>query len=388
MTRYALALAALCALGLPALAPSAARAQPAPSQLPGQGTTVAVQEFTGNASDEYLRNVVSTVRGSLVARGSIVAPASRLNEAIGVAPPRGAVDLARRIQSAGITHLVQGNVRLLVGQYTLTLTLLEAGTGRAATQERIVHEDAAGETVAAMLDALFAPNALGPPPPDPDALAREEAARRQREEEARRQQEAEAQRRAEAERAARERAEREARERAEREARETRAFDQRGPLAIGLGMGLGGRVSEGRAAPTNLLSRAAPSDPSAFALLFRAEVGYAIRAVRGLEVVGVIGAMSSPTSAFLLGGGAQYTFPVTARFPLRASAGVTLGLYQGVSGARATTAWITPYARAEYTFGASPWSAFAGLSLDIAPASEGGVTTLSALLGARFRIAL
>lgn len=383
MNRYAVTLAALCAAGVASLAPTAARAQPAPAQLPGQGTTVAVQEFSGNASDEYLRNVASTVRGSLIARGSSVAPASRLNEAIGVSPPSGAVDLARRIQSAGITHLLQGNVRLLVGQYTLTLTLLEGGTGRSATQERIVHEDNAGETVAAMLDALFAPNALGPPPPDPDAVRREEEARRQREEEARRQREEEA-RRAETDRAARER---EARERAEREARETRAFDQRGPLALGLGMQLGGRLSEGRAAPTNLISRTAPSDPSGFAYLLRAEVGYSIRAVRGLEVLGAIGVMTSPTTAFLLGGGAQYTFPVTARLPIRASAGVTLGLYQGISGARTTTAWITPFARAEYTFGASPWSAFAGLAVDIAPASDGGVTTLSVMLGARFRIA-
>lgn len=387
MNRYAITLAALCSLGVAALAPTAARAQPAPTQLPGQGATVAVQEFTGNASDEYLRNVASTARGSLIARGSVVAPASRLNEAIGVSPPSGTVDLARRIQSAGITHLLQGTVRLLVGQYTLTLTLVEGGTGRSATQERIVHEENAGETVAAMLDALFAPNALGPPPPDPDAVRREEEARRQREEEARRQQEADAARRAEAERTAQERAAREARERAAREAAETRAFDQRGPLAIGLGMQLGGRVSEGRAAPTNLLTGTAPSDPSAFAYLLRAEVGYSIRAVRGLEVLGAIGVMTSPTTAFLLGGGAQYTFPVTARLPIRASAGVTLGLYQGISGARTTTAWITPFARAEYTFGASPWSAFAGLALDIAPAGDGGVTTLSLMLGARFRVA-
>lgn len=370
---------ALCLGALPiALSPNAI-AQSPPASLPGQGSTVAVQDFTGNASDGYLQSVAGVVRGSLVARGSSVATRTQLNEAIGVSPPSGVLDLARRVGHAGITHLLQGEIRLLSNQYTLSLTLIEGNTGRSARQERIVHEDDAGPTVASMLDALFAPNAMSPAPEDPELRRREEEARRQAEADAQRLREEEARRQAE-----------EARRRAAQAvtpAAEPRLFDRRGPLSVGLGLQFGGRISEGRAAPTNLLSRTAPSDPSTFAMLLRAEVGYSIRAVRGLEVLGVIGVMTSPTTAVVLGGGAQFTFPASARLPLRGSAGVALGLFQGASGARATAVWINPYLRAEYTFGASPWSAFAGLSLDIAPANEGGVTTLSALLGARFRIA-
>ncbi|MEZ4390447.1 MAG: hypothetical protein R3A48_05070 [Polyangiales bacterium] len=377
MKRLALA---LCLGALPLAFAAPARAQPAPSALPGQGTVVAVQDFTGAGSDGFLQGVAGVVRGSLVARGSSVATRTDLNEAIGVSPPTSVLDLARRIGQAHITHLLQGEVRPLSGQYTLSLTLIEGGTGRSARQERIVHEDDAGPTVASMLDALFAPNAMSPPPEDPAERARAEAEARRLADEA----------------AARARAEEEARRLAEQAQRlaqpratpeaPARRFDERGPLSVGVGLLLGGRVSAGRAAPTNLLSPTAPSDPSTFAMLLRAEVAYSIRAVPGLEVLGAIGVMTSPTTAFHVGGGAQFTFPASARLPLRGTAGVALGLFQGASGARATTVWINPFARAEYTFGASPWSAFAGLSVDIAPADEGGVTTLSALLGARFRI--
>jgi hypothetical protein len=371
-----LALALALAL-LPAALPSAAFAQtPAPPSLPGQGVTVALQDFTGNASDGYLQGVAGVVRGSLVARGSIVATRTQVNEAIGVSPPTGLLDLARRIGQASITHLLQGEVRLLSGQYTLTLTLVEGNTGRSARQERIVHEDDAGPTVASMLDALFAPNAMGPAPEDPEA-------RRRADEEAR------------------QRAEAEARRVAEEDARRpaaavtpppattpavTRDFDARGPLSVGLALMPGGRISDGRAAPTNLISRTAPSEPGAGAFLLRAEVGYSIRSVRGLEVVGALGFMTTPSAAMFLGGGAQFTFPASSRLPIRGTAGVALGLFQGFSGARVTTLWLNPFVRAEYTFGSSPLSAFAGLSFDIAPAGDGGVTTLTAMLGARFRI--
>jgi hypothetical protein len=371
-----LALALALAL-LPAALPSAAFAQtPAPPSLPGQGVTVALQDFTGNASDGYLQGVAGVVRGSLVARGSIVATRTQVNEAIGVSPPTGLLDLARRIGQASITHLLQGEVRLLSGQYTLTLTLVEGNTGRSARQERIVHEDDAGPTVASMLDALFAPNAMGPAPEDPEA-------RRRADEEARQRAEAEARRAADEE--ARRRAAAVTPPPATTPA-VTRDFDARGPLSVGLALMPGGRISDGRAAPTNLISRAAPSEPGAGAFLLRAEVGYSIRSVRGLEVVGALGFMTTPSAAMFLGGGAQFTFPASSRLPIRGTAGVALGLFQGFSGARVTTLWLNPFVRAEYTFGSSPFSAFAGLSFDIAPAGDGGVTTLTAMLGARFRI--
>jgi hypothetical protein len=371
-----LALALALAL-LPAALPSAAFAQtPAPPSLPGHGVTVALQDFTGNASDGYLQGVAGVVRGSLVARGSIVATRTQVNEAIGVSPPTGLLDLARRIGQASITHLLQGEVRLLSGQYTLTLTLVEGNTGRSARQERIVHEDDAGPTVASMLDALFAPNAMGPAPEDPEA-------RRRADEEARQRAEAEARRAADEE--ARRRAAAVTPPPATTPA-VTRDFDARGPLSVGLALMPGGRISDGRAAPTNLISRAAPSEPGAGAFLLRAEVGYSIRSVRGLEVVGALGFMTTPSAAMFLGGGAQFTFPASSRLPIRGTAGVALGLFQGFSGARVTTLWLNPFVRAEYTFGSSPFSAFAGLSFDIAPAGDGGVTTLTAMLGARFRI--
>jgi hypothetical protein len=374
-----LALALALAL-FPAALPTAAFAQtPAPPSLPGQGVTVALQDFTGNASDGYLQGVAGVVRGSLVARGSVVATRTQVNEAIGVSPPTGVLDLARRIGHANITHLLQGEVRLLSGQYTLTLTLVEGNTGRSARQERIVHEDDAGPTVASMLDALFAPNAMGPAPEDPEA-------RRRADEEARQRADAEARRAADEE--ARRRAAAVTPPRATTPATPavTREFDARGPLSLGLALMPGGRISDGRAAPTNLLSRTAPSEPGAGAFLLRAEVGYSIRSVRGLEVVGALGFMTTPSAAMFVGGGAQFTFPASSRLPLRGTAGVALGLFQGFSGARVTTLWLNPFVRAEYTFGSSPVSAFAGLSFDIAPAGDGGVTTLTAMLGARFRI--
>ena len=371
-----LALALALAL-LPAALPSAAFAQtPAPPSLPGQGVTVALQDFTGNASDGYLQGVAGVVRGSLVARGSIVATRTQVNEAIGVSPPTGLLDLARRIGQASITHLLQGEVRLLSGQYTLTLTLVEGNTGRSARQERIVHEDDAGPTVASMLDALFAPNAMGPAPEDPEARRRaDEEARQRADEEARRAADEEARRRAAA-----------VTPPPATTPAVTRDFDARGPLSVGLALMPVGRISDGRAAPTNLISRAAPSEPGAGAFLLRAEVGYSIRSVRGLEVVGALGFMTTPSAAMFLGGGAQFTFPASSRLPIRGTAGVALGLFQGFSGARVTTLWLNPFVRAEYTFGSSPFSAFAGLSFDIAPAGDGGVTTLTAMLGARFRI--
>jgi hypothetical protein len=374
MRPFALALALAL---LPAALPTAAFAQtPAPPSLPGQGVTVALQDFTGNATDGYLQGVAGVVRGSLVARGSSVATRTQVNEAIGVSPPTGLLDLARRIGHANITHLLQGEVRLLSGQYTLTLTLIEGNTGRSARQERNVPEDEAGPTVASMLDALFAPNAMGPAPEDPEA-------RRRADEEARQRAEAEARRAADEE--ARRRAAAVTPPPATTPA-VTRDFDARGPLSIGLALMPGGRISDGRAAPTNLISRTAPSEPGAGAFLLRAEVGYSIRSVRGLEVVGALGFMTTPSAAMFLGGGAQFTFPASSRLPIRGTAGVALGLFQGFSGARVTTLWLNPFVRAEYTFGSSPFSAFAGLSFDIAPAGDGGVTTLTAMLGARFRI--
>jgi hypothetical protein len=95
--------------------------------------------------------------------------------------------------------------------------------------------------------------------------------------------------------------------------------------------------------------------------------------------------LTTPTTAVGIGAGAQYTFPSSGRLPLRGTAGVLLGVWQGASGARATTLWFNPYVRAEWGFTPTV-AAFAGISLDVAPADNGGVTALGFMAGARFRL--
>jgi hypothetical protein len=127
------------------------------------------------------------------------------------------------------------------------------------------------------------------------------------------------------------------------------------------------------------------TEPSSLAFALRGDAAYSIRAVRGLEVTGALLFSMSPSTAFALGAGAQMSFPATSRGRFRGTAGATLGLYQGLSGAQITTVWLGAQARAEYALSATV--AFtAGVSLDIAPGSNGGVVTLAATAGVRLRL--
>lgn len=352
-------------------------AQPAAS--PVAGRVVAVVPFTGGATAELNANIEAAVRGALLARGASVPSRDAVMVGIGMTAPTDALGWARVGRGMSASDVIRGEVRPLAGQFNLTLTRYESASGRAATAARNVGEGEVGDDINAMVDALYDPANLGPAPEDPDARAREEEARRQREAEERRRAE-------EAQRDAAARAAEAERRRQEQYAREhpVALFDQGGPFAVGASLTFGGLLSGVREAPSTVITGNPPEAASSFAMALRVDGAYSIRAVRGLEVVAQLGLLVSPTTAVMLGAGAQFTFPASARLPLRGVGGFVIGLFQGATGARATTVWLSPYARAEWAF-SQRVSAFAGVSLDVAPAGEGGVTTLGFTAGARFR---
>lgn len=357
-------------------APAVVCAQVTPS--PDANRTVAVVPFTGGATADLMGDIEAAVRGSLLARGARVPPRDAVLVGLGVTPPHDALGYAHMGQSMSATHVLVGTVTPLAGQYNLTLTLYEASSGRSAQQARNIGEGDTGPLVNEMLTALFEPSALGPAPVDPDAQRRADEERRRQEAQA----QADAQRRAEEE--ARRRADEE-RQRREREERDhpVRRYDQAGPIALGASLTVGGRLS-GTSTPSAMALHGQVPAASGVASLLRIEAAYALSAVRGLELTAAFMVMMSPTNAIGLGAGAQYTVPSSGRFPLRGTFGATVGLFQGVSGARATTVWLSPFARAEY--GITPAvNVFAGVSLDVAPAGTGGVTTLGFTAGLRVR---
>lgn len=366
----ALACLALSA-GAAALAPRAAHAQTAQGSQPAQ-RVVGVLPFRGNATQDLLDDAETAVREALAARGVRVPDRASVRAQLGVDAPRDPQSVAGFGRNLGATHVITGAVQPLAGQYNLTLTLTEVASARTATQQANVGGDAGGD-VGRMVDALLDPAALGPPPVDP------EVERRRREEAERRQ---EAERRAAEEQRRRQA---DAQRRAWEAAHPERSFDAGGRVAIGLGLHVGGLLSGTRAQPATA-SGSQPSEPSSLAFLLRAEGAYSLPSVAGLEVLGALMLMTSPTTALGLGGGAQYTFPARGRLGLHGTAGAVLGLFQALSGARITTVWIEPFVRAEYQFSQGV-AAFAGASLDLAPGGNGGVVTLTAAAGLRLRFA-
>lgn len=354
-------------------------AQPlAPSELPGRGQVIIVMPFTGNARQDVLDNAEAVVRNALLGRGARVPERSTVLAAAGVAPPTEPTLIVNFAQNMGATHAITGVVAPLQGQYNLSLTLYEVPSRRSTHQERNVTEDEASTSVAAMIDALFAPNALGPAPVDPEEQRRQEEARRAAEQERLRQE-------AEQRRTAAQRAEEEARRRqaAYEAAHPTRRYDEAGPFAVGLTLGLGGLIGGTRNAPSTVLA-GQNSGGSSAAFAMRLQGDYALAAVRGLEVHAELGFLTVPTSAVLVGAGAQFSLPAESRSRFRATGGAALGIFAGVSGARLVSFWMSPYVRAEYQI-TSQFSAFAGLGLDLVPGGNGGFTALEALLGARVR---
>lgn len=371
----ALALAGL--LGGVWLAPATAAAQPV---APAAQRVVVLLPIEGSATQDLMADAESTLRGSLLARGARLPDRAAINLGLGLSPPTDAAALARAAQGMGATQVIRAALRPFAGQYNLSLSLVDAASGRTATREESIHHEDAGEVVGRMLDALLDPANWSAPPVDP-SLAREAEARRLAEEEAARQRAT-----TEAE-AARRRAEEAARRQREADAlaHPVRGYADGGPWAVGLSLVAGGRLSGVRAPSGMVLSGNAPAEASSAAVALRAEGAYALGALRGLEVAAAVMVLTTPTSAVGFGAGAQYTFPASGRLPLRGTAGVLLGVWQGVSGARATTLWLNPYVRAEWGFTPTV-QAFLGLSLDVAPAGNGGVTALGVMAGVRFRL--
>lgn len=363
----ALALAGL--LGGVWLAPATAGAQPV---APAAQRVVVLLPIEGSATQDLVADAESTLRGSLLARGARLPDRAAINLGLGLSPPTDAGALARAAQGMGATQVIRAALRPFAGQYNLSLSLVDAASGRTATREESIHHEDAGEVVGRMLDALLDPANWSAPPVDP-TLAREAEARRLAEDEAARQRAT-----TEAEAARRQRE-------AEALAHPVRGYADAGPWAVGLSLVAGGRLSGVRAPSGMVLSGNAPAEASSAAVALRAEGAYALGALRGLEVAAAVMVLTTPTSAVGFGAGAQYTFPSSGRLPLRGTAGVLLGLWQGVSGARATTLWLNPYVRAEWGFTPTV-QAFLGLSLDVAPADNGGVTALGVMAGVRFRL--
>lgn len=360
--------ALLLALALtPALSLAQTQPVPPPAAQPMAQRTVVVLPFRGRATHERIDEVERAVRAVLASRGARVPDAAAVRAAMGVDAPRDAQSVAGFGRNLAGTHVIVGEVQPFAGQYNLTLTLTEVATARVATRQDNVGDSDAGAVLARMLDALFDPASLGPAPVDPEEERRRREAEQQRAEAERRRTEEQARQAAEQRR----RAEAERQRRFEAENPERR-FDQGGPVGIGVGLHLGGHFS-GR------------PGASSTAFLLRAEGSYAIRAAPGLEVLGAVMLMTTPTTALGVGGGAQFTFPARGRGRFRGTGGVVLGLFQGLSGAQLTTAWIEPYVRAEF-HATGALAVFAGLSLDAAPGDNGGLVALTGAAGVRLRV--
>lgn len=353
------------------LAPALARAQTQPAAQPaGQPLaqrTVVVLPFRGRATQDRVDEAERAVRAVLASQGARVPDAAAVRASMGVDAPRDAQSVAGFGRVLAGTHVISGEVQPFAGQYNLTLTLTEVASARVATQQVNVGDGDAGAVIAQAITALFDPAALGPAPVDPEEERRRREAEQRRQEDERRRTE-EQRRQEEARRRA---AEAERQRRYELENPERR-FDQGGPVGIGAALHVGGHFS-GR------------PGASSTAFLLRLEGSYAITAVPGLEVVAAAMFMTTPSTALGLGGGAQFTFPARSRGRFRGTGGVVLGLFQGLSGAQITTAWIEPFARAEF-HATSTLSIFAGLSLEAAPGDNGGLTAVTGLAGVRLRV--
>ncbi len=349
------------------VSPSVACAQPS--------SLVVALPFDGNATDELLDAAYLATRSALVARGATVPERTTVRAALPVAPPTDRQGLVALGRSMGGTHVLTGHVTPLTGQYNLELTLYEIATGRAARVTGNVGFQAESERIAQMVAGLFAPDAMQP---TPEELAEREA-ERLRQERARR--DAEEARRQEAERARAREAqarEEEARRRAlaDSERRVAQRFAAGGVFSASLAGQFGGRLT----APAANRPPSAPA-PTSLAVALRADALYAIAPSIGFEVGAVLGVMTSPSVAVLLGPTARINLPTRGPLPLRASAGLAIGLFGNASGSQTNTLWTAIDARAEYDF-APGVSAFAGASADIAP---GALSNLSALVGARMR---
>lgn len=336
-----------------------------PASVQAQTAVLVVQlPFQGDATTDLLTDVEDTVRNVLQARGIPGPDRSTVRAALGASIPTDATSIVSLGRSMGATHVLAGRVTPLTGQFNLELRLYEVSTGRMAVEHRNVGIGHESPVIDEMVSALFAPGAMQP---SPEERAREQ---QRREEEQRAQ--VEAARRAEEERRRAEQTRRQ-HEQAERR-RRVYHYAEAGPIAAGGAIFLGGRITAVETRP------GAPRQPESLVAGVRIEGGYAVAPAVGLEVGGAALFMSTPTHAFAVGPSVRLSLPVAGYVPLRGSAGGTVGIFQGFSGARATAAWLALDLRGEYDFG--PVTVFAGGSLDLIP---GVVGSIGAIAGMRMR---
>jgi hypothetical protein len=344
-----------------------------PSAQAQSAQLVVAFPFDGNATDELLDTAYLAARAALVARGATVPERSTVRQALPVAPPTDTNGIVAFGRSMGGTHVLVGHVTPLTGQYNLVLVLYDVSTSRSARVSENVGLQEETEQVAQMIARLFAPGAMQA---SPEELARIEA-ERVRQEEARRAAEEARRREEESRRQTEQRArEEEARRRAaaDRERALAQRFAGGGVVSASLAVQAGGRLT----APVGTRPAGAPA-PTGLAAAFRAEGLYALAPGVGFELGGTLGVTSSPSVAVVVGPVARINLPTRGAIPLRASAGVALGVYASTSGNQVATFWGALDARAEYDI-VPAFSIFAGAVLDFAP---GALTTLSGTAGVR-----
>ncbi len=376
MTRHARRRGALASAAIACvvtLCPFAAIAQSAaPSSAPSAQSVLLVQmPFTGDAMPDLLQIAEDSTRNALLARGSQGPDRSTVRGALPVSAPTDTAGFVAFGRSMGGTHVLTGRVAPLAGQYNLELHLYDVATSRMASQQRNIGDGEETTVIPQMLEALFAPGAMQP---SPEEQARAEAERRAREEEAARRVREEAARREREERARVDEARRR-REEAERNRRIYR-LDEGGPWSVGAGLQLGGRFTP-VVLPNGLPAARAPS-PLLFAV--RIEGLYGALPAYGLEVGATASLVFAPTSAFAIGATGRFWFPWRAYVPARGGIGVTAGLFQGITGARATSGWLSFDLRGEYDVSpvATLWAAAV---IDSVPGLFG---SFAGLVGVRF----
>lgn len=353
------ALALACAVTVATVSRVAHAQTTATAPQPSAPPLVVQMPFEGTASPDLLQIAEDATRSALLARGAIGPDRTTVRNAAAATPPTDTASLVAFGRSMSATHVLTGRVVPLAGQYNLELRLYEVATSRMATQSRNLGDGEESTVIPGMLAALWAPDAMQLSPEDRARLEAEQRART----------EAERQARAEAERRAREEAAQRARAEAERQRRlndrHVYTLSEGGPWSLGGGLVFGGRVS-----PVN---RPAGAPPAAVLLAaLRLEGAYAVLPRYGLEVGLSTQLIFSPTSAFAIGATGRFWFPWRAYVPVHAGVGVTAGIFQGLTGARGTSAWLSFELRGEYDV-TKNFGVWAALVFDSIPGQYGSL---------------
>jgi hypothetical protein len=309
----------------------------APESQPAQAVVVVQLPFAGEATQDLLTIAEDATRNAVLARGATGPDRTAVRNALATTPVRDndTASIVAFGRSMGATHVITGRVMPLAGQYNLELHLYEVATSRVATQSRNLGDGDEGTVIPEMLAALWAPGALQLAPEDRARLDAEQRARDDAERHARE----EAERRARDEAAQRQRDEEARRQRANQ--RRIYTLSEGGPWSLGAGAVFGGRFT-----PVNRPPGAPPAE--SFLAALRLEGAYAVLPRFGLEAGLTAQLIFTPTSAFGIGATGRFWFPWRAYLPIHAGIGVTVGLFQGLTGARATSAFLSFDLRGEW----------------------------------------